>query len=1187
MNFTPQQQHSLLTKMGYDGPVNPRMMEAFLSSNPGAAAKMGKFSRAMQKGFAEGGSVTDPITQAYQDILGRTPEQGGFDYYTGQLNEGKSIEDIRREIQNSPEANVRGAYQDFLGRAPEQEGLDYWMGQYDPQNPEAFLEQFKKSSAPELQQRVEQKYEGVENLDQIIQQDIDTAKTELDKKLAVLTEVQKTGNQKAIEEAQKAAQEAQTTLETLRARQATSGPTTRELSDRALNTPESFVTEPTVNQIAVTPEQLVAEGTGVPTGEITDTSVSTVGAAETVTAPEGTPASTMTATTSGEAVGEALEGVERPYKQVDPSEAGFTPPPAGSMTTMALETYYNPTTGESVTTPSGGWTAPEGFVKGTPPDTFIKGGLEAVQGEVSTQVQAQATDPTALAQLGLSAPQIEIAQQIEEVPDLQLTPEQLAQAATLASTGLELPQAVAQVTGQEFSAVAAKFTGETPEAIAQDEYKLTPTQTAEIKKTEVEEAAKASEIPTAEAAQTQFESTIEAAQGTVGANELVNAKDILETEKAVTAIAATMEGLDEAAKAIAAQGTFSQTQLAKAAQGEVTPKMTVQGQMKKLMEQFNDGTPAWAAGGIRAANAAMAARGLGGSSMAGAAIVQAAMEAAIPIAQQDAQAFFNMGLQNLNNRQSVALANAAAVQNMEIANLNNRQQAALQNSNNSFALQTQNLSNEQAVVLANAQFKAALQETSLGITTQVALKNAARYAESNNINLSNSQQALIERSSQNLEVNLANLSNEQQSALANLQVRASIIGQELSNEQQMAVLESTQAFEAAGIDANNQQRAFIQDAASQAALEGKALDARQQTALFNVSNQLREREIELTNEQQTRLFNTTNSMTVELENLSNKQATALANAQIDAAIKGQELSNIQQTNVVNAARISEIANINFTADQQKALENAKLAQTVDLANLDASSAKLLADAAAMSNMDMANLNNRQQAQVENARNMLQMDLTNVNNQQQTAIFKSQQMINSILSDQAAENAAKQFNAASENQVNQFYDNLVFEANRFSAQQTNAINQFNAGEENANEKFMATLREQREQFISNNMLIVAQANAKWRQDTATMDTAAQNEANMEAARTANALTTAQLDKIWQRERDLMSFAFTASESGLDRELQILMADRQEDLAKWQQRKQEDNAKSYVLTKLASDVLFGSGDGDGGLLGGLFG
>jgi hypothetical protein len=46
--------------------------------------------------------------------------------------------------------------------------------------------------------------------------------------------------------------------------------------------------------------------------------------------------------------------------------------------------------------------------------------------------------------------------------------------------------------------------------------------------------------------------------------------------------------------------------------------------------------PAWAAGALRNATAQMAARGLGASSLAGQAIVQATMESALPIAQADA-----------------------------------------------------------------------------------------------------------------------------------------------------------------------------------------------------------------------------------------------------------------------------------------------------------------------------------------------------------------------------------------------------------------------------------------------------------------------------------------------------------------------------------------------------------------------
>ena len=80
----------------------------------------------------------------------------------------------------------------------------------------------------------------------------------------------------------------------------------------------------------------------------------------------------------------------------------------------------------------------------------------------------------------------------------------------------------------------------------------------------------------------------------------------------------------------------------------------VQGQLDGLMQQFVGGnTPAWAAGAIRNANAAMSARGLGASSLAGQAIVQAAMESALPIAQADAQIQAQFEGQNLSNRQQM------------------------------------------------------------------------------------------------------------------------------------------------------------------------------------------------------------------------------------------------------------------------------------------------------------------------------------------------------------------------------------------------------------------------------------------------------------------------------------------------------------------------------------------------------
>jgi len=273
---------------------------------------------------------------------------------------------------------------------------------------------------------------------------------------------------------------------------------------------------------------------------------------------------------------------------------------------------------------------------------------------------------------------------------------------------------------------------------------------------------------------------------------------------------------------------------------------------------------------------------------------------------------------------------------------------------------------------------------------------------------------------------------------------------------------------------------------------------------------------------------------------SNKQEMALRNAEQRASFLGMEFDQEFQAKVRNAARISEIANINFTAEQQIALENAKMAQTVDLANLDARQAKVLADAATLSAIDMANLDNRQQANVQNAKSFLQMDLANLTNEQQMQVLKAQETSQSILSDAAAINAARQFNATSENQTNQFFAGLGSQVQRFNAEQINAINRFNAGETNAIAQFNTAQTNARDQFNAQNHLIVAQANAAWAQAITTAANAAANQANRDAALVANNLTSTMYNNAIQRERDLLAWAWQSGESERDRITKIAEA-----------------------------------------------
>ena len=47
------------------------------------------------------------LTRAYQEILGRAPDKGGFKHYQQQMREGRSIGDIRKEMGSSPEYKSR------------------------------------------------------------------------------------------------------------------------------------------------------------------------------------------------------------------------------------------------------------------------------------------------------------------------------------------------------------------------------------------------------------------------------------------------------------------------------------------------------------------------------------------------------------------------------------------------------------------------------------------------------------------------------------------------------------------------------------------------------------------------------------------------------------------------------------------------------------------------------------------------------------------------------------------------------------------------------------------------------------------------------------------------------------------------------------------------------------------------
>jgi hypothetical protein len=137
-------------------------------------------------------------------------------------------------------------------------------------------------------------------------------------------------------------------------------------------------------------------------------------------------------------------------------------------------------------------------------------------------------------------------------------------------------------------------------------------------------------------------------------------------------------------------------------------KATVQGQLEILSKQFTDPAtgepkiPSWAAGVARNVSRVAAFKGMTGTA-ATAAMSQAIMEASLPIAQQDAQFFQTATMQNLDNRQQMAVQKAQVLSNLQLANLDARMTAAVNNSKSFLQMDLANLDNAQQAEIVNTQ----------------------------------------------------------------------------------------------------------------------------------------------------------------------------------------------------------------------------------------------------------------------------------------------------------------------------------------------------------------------------------------------------------------------------------------------------------------------------------------------------
>ena len=335
-----------------------------------------------------------------------------------------------------------------------------------------------------------------------------------------------------------------------------------------------------------------------------------------------------------------------------------------------------------------------------------------------------------------------------------------------------------------------------------------------------------------------------------------------------------------------AQTAATFTEQVQAATATPSTQATVQGQLASLTANFDAANPpAWAAGAMRNATAAMAARGLGASSLAGQAIVQATLESALPIAQADAATVAQFEAQNLSNRQQRAMLSAQQRATFMGMEFDQAFQSRVQNSARIGDIANMNFTAEQQVQLENSRATNTMNLNNLSNSQAMTMAEAAALAQMDSSNLNNRQQAAVNNAQTFLQTDMANLSNQQQTELFKAQQRT----QSMFTDQ--AATNAAAQFNATS---QNQVDQFFSNLA-------------QQTSQFNATQQNAQSQFNAGQANTVNRFNAEMNNQRDQFNSQNQTVIAQSNAQWRRQIATADTAAVNRANEINAAAILGIS----------------------------------------------------------------------------------------------------------------------------------------------------------------------------------------------------------------------------------------------------------------------------------------
>ncbi len=328
------------------------------------------------------------------------------------------------------------------------------------------------------------------------------------------------------------------------------------------------------------------------------------------------------------------------------------------------------------------------------------------------------------------------------------------------------------------------------------------------------------------------------------------------------------------------------TEQIQAAETQPSEKATVQGQLAELTSNFDaTNPPAWAAGALRGVQAAMAARGLGASSMAGQALVQAAMESALPIASADAQTQASFEAQNLSNRQSRAMLAAQQRATFMGQEFDQAFQARVQNASKISDVANMNFTADQQIALENSRAANSMNMANLNNNQAMVMAEASALANMDMSNLSNRQQSAVQNAQNFLQLDMANMTNRQQTEVFKAQQRV----QSLFTDQ--AAVNASKQFNATSQNQTDQFFANLSQQASQ-----------YNASQTNAQNQFNAGQI-----------NTAERFNAELNNqrdqfnANNQLVIAQNNAQWRRQVATADTAAVNRANELNATAVLDIS----------------------------------------------------------------------------------------------------------------------------------------------------------------------------------------------------------------------------------------------------------------------------------------